>query len=104
MSESTSKSALESSEAVSQLLNAVPVGEQMQELEWEEVIVSEAHVLANSVLAEDRLSATGVVLSQESHRQGESSTEQAEKDSVGMGMLLSTEVPSPNASAKKPVG
>uniref|UniRef100_A0A672TWI9 HMG-box containing 3 n=1 Tax=Strigops habroptila TaxID=2489341 RepID=A0A672TWI9_STRHB len=104
VSESTSKSALESSEAVSQLLNAVPVGGQMQEMEWEEVIVSEAHVLANNVLAEDRQGAAGVVLSQESQRQGESSTEQAEKDSVGIGMPSSSEVPSPNASAKKPVG
>ncbi|KAM8994136.1 HMG domain-containing protein 3 isoform 1-T1 [Ara ararauna] len=104
VSESTSKSALESSEAVSQLLNAVPVGGQMQEMEWEEVIVSEAHVLASSVLAEDGRGATGVMLSQDSQRQGESSTEQAEKDSVGMGMPLSSEVPSPNASAKKPVG
>uniref|UniRef100_A0A8B9ZLB9 HMG-box containing 3 n=1 Tax=Anas platyrhynchos TaxID=8839 RepID=A0A8B9ZLB9_ANAPL len=36
--ESTSKSALESSEAVSQLLNAVPAGGQMQETEWEELL------------------------------------------------------------------
>ncbi|XP_030903231.2 HMG domain-containing protein 3 isoform X1 [Melopsittacus undulatus] len=104
VSESTSKSALESSEAVSQLLNAVPVGEHMQELEWEEVIVSEAHVLANNVLAEDGLGATGVVLSQESQKQGESSTEQAEKDSGIPIPTLSSEVPCLNGSAKKPVG
>uniref|UniRef100_A0A8B9TUM6 HMG-box containing 3 n=1 Tax=Anas platyrhynchos TaxID=8839 RepID=A0A8B9TUM6_ANAPL len=64
--ESTSKSALESSEAVSQLLNAVPAGGQMQETEWEEVI-------------------------------------QAEKDSVGLGVPPSSEVLSPNTSAKKPL-
>ncbi|XP_052672261.1 HMG domain-containing protein 3 isoform X5 [Harpia harpyja] len=104
VSESTSKSALESSEAVSQLLNAVPVGGQMQETEWEEVIISEAHILANNVLAEDRGSAVGVMLGQESQRQGDSSSEQAEKDSVGLGMPLSSEVPSSSASAKKPMG
>ncbi|KAM9289361.1 HMG domain-containing protein 3 isoform 2-T2 [Morus bassanus] len=99
VSESTSKSALESSEAVSQLLNAVPVGGQMQEMEWKE-----AHILANNVLAEDRGSAVGVMLGQESQRQGVSSSEQAEKDSVGLGVPPSSEVPSPNASAKKPMG
>ncbi|XP_032861954.2 HMG domain-containing protein 3 isoform X2 [Tyto alba] len=104
VSESTSKSALESSEAVSQLLNAVPVGGQMQETEWEEVIISEAHILSNNVLAEDRGSAVGVMLGQESQRHGDSSSEQAEKDSVGLGMPPSSEVLSPNASAKKPVG
>ncbi|XP_061857960.1 HMG domain-containing protein 3 isoform X2 [Colius striatus] len=102
VSESTSKSASESSEAVSQLLKAVPAGGQMQETEWEEVIISEAHILANNVLAEDR-SAVGVVLAQESQRQGDSS-EQAEKESVGLGMPPSSEVPSPNATAKRPVG
>ncbi|KAM6299571.1 HMG domain-containing protein 3 [Aegotheles albertisi] len=100
VSESTSKSALESSEAVSQLLSAAPAGGQMQETEWEEVIVSEAHILANNVLAEDR----GVMLGQESQQQGDSSLEQAEKDSVGLGMPPSSEVPSPSASAKKPMG
>lgn len=102
--ESTSKSALESSEAVSQLLNAVPAGGQTQETEWEEVIVSEAHILANSVLAEDRGSAAGGRVGQESQPQGDSSTEQAEKDSVGLGVPPSSEVLSPNTSAKKPVG
>ncbi|NXL56440.1 HMGX3 protein, partial [Chordeiles acutipennis] len=104
VSESTSKSALESSEAVSQLLNAVPVGGQMKEMEWEEVIISEAHVLSNNVLAEDRRGAVGVMLGQESQRQGDSSSEQAEKDSVGLGMLPSSEVLSPNVSTKKPIG
>ena len=101
--ESTSKSALESSEAVSQLLNAVPDGGQMEETEWEEVIISDAHILANNVLAEDGGSAAGVALGQESQLRGDSSAEQAEKDSIGLGMPPSSEVLSPNASAKKPV-
>ncbi|KAM9373424.1 HMG domain-containing protein 3 [Phaethornis superciliosus] len=103
-SENTSKSALESSEAVSQLLNAVPGG-QMREMEWEEVIISESHILANNVLAEDRGNAAGVVLGQESQQgQGDSSSEQAEKDSIGLEVPLSSEVSSTNASAKKPMG
>ncbi|TRZ22058.1 hypothetical protein HGM15179_004962 [Zosterops borbonicus] len=101
--ESSSKSALESSEAVSQLLNAVPVGGQMPEMEWEEVIISEAHFLPNDVLAEDRRSAVGVVLGQESQRQADTSSEQAEKGSAGLGMSASSEVLNPNASMKKPV-
>ncbi|NWS27288.1 HMGX3 protein, partial [Polioptila caerulea] len=102
VSESSSKSALESSEAVSQLLNAVPVGGQMPEMEWEEVIISEGHCVPDNVLAEDRRSAVGVVLGQESQRQADTS-EQAEKGSVGLGMSTSSEVLSPNASVKKPV-
>ncbi|NXG59400.1 HMGX3 protein, partial [Hemiprocne comata] len=104
VSEGTSRSALESSEAVSQLLNAVPGGGQLQETEWEEVIVTEAHLLDSNVLAEDRGSAAGVLLGQESQRQGDSSSEQAEKDGAGLGMSLSSEAPGPNASAKRPVG
>ncbi|NXP71587.1 HMGX3 protein, partial [Ramphastos sulfuratus] len=103
-SEGTSKSALESSEAVSQLLTAVPVGGQAQDTEWEEVIISEAHILANNVLGEDKGSAAGVTLGQESQQQGESSSEQAERDSAGLGLLPALEVPGPNASAKKTVG
>ncbi|NXS21987.1 HMGX3 protein, partial [Mystacornis crossleyi] len=103
ISESSSKSSLESSEAVSQLLNAVPVGGQMPEMEWEEVIISEGHFLPNNVLAEDRRSTVGVVLGQESQRQADASSEQAEKGSVGLGMSTCSEVLSPNASVKKPV-
>ncbi|NWR84922.1 HMGX3 protein, partial [Furnarius figulus] len=100
--ESSSKSALESSEAVSQLLNAVPAGGHIPEMEWEEVIISEAHVLPNNVLAEDGRGAVGVVLGQESQRQGDASSEPAEKESSGLGMAPSSEVLSP--SVKKPVG
>ncbi|XP_027538281.1 HMG domain-containing protein 3 isoform X1 [Neopelma chrysocephalum] len=102
VSESPSKCALESSEAVSQLLNAVPAGGQMPEMEWEEVIISDAHLLPNNVLAEDRQGAVGVVLAQESQRQGDASSEQAEKESAGLGVPPSSEVPS--AGVKKPVG
>ncbi|NXC32889.1 HMGX3 protein, partial [Campylorhamphus procurvoides] len=100
--ESSSKCALESSEAVSQLLSAVPAGGQMPEMEWEEVIISEAHVLPNNVLAEDGRGAVGVVLGQESLRQGDASSEPAEKESAGLGVPPSSEVLSP--SVKKPVG
>ncbi|XP_039933825.1 HMG domain-containing protein 3 isoform X1 [Hirundo rustica] len=102
VSGSSPKSASESSEAVSQLLNAVPVGGQMPEMEWEEVIISDAHFFPNDVLAEDR-SAVGVVLGQESQRQADTSSEQAEKGSVGLGMSMTSEVLSSNASVKKPV-
>ncbi|NXQ33515.1 HMGX3 protein, partial [Alaudala cheleensis] len=101
VSESSSKSALESSEAVSQLLNAVPAGGQMPEMEWEEVIISEAHFLPNDVLAEDRRSAVGV--GRESQRRADASSDQAEKGSAGLGMSTSSEVLGPNASVKKPV-
>ncbi|KGL73748.1 HMG domain-containing protein 3, partial [Tinamus guttatus] len=104
VSESSSKSALESSEAVSQLLNAVPVGGQMRETEWEEVIVSEDHILANNVLAEDRGSVVGVVLGQESRLQRDASSEHPEKDCVGLGLPTASEVQSPNSSTKKAVG
>lgn len=66
----------------------------MPEMEWEEVIISEGHFLPNNVLAEDRRSA---------QRQADTSSEQAEKGSVGLGMSTSSEVLSPNASVKKPV-
>ncbi|KFP80215.1 HMG domain-containing protein 3, partial [Acanthisitta chloris] len=105
VSESSSRCASESSEAVSQLLSAVPVGGQMPETEWEEVVISEAHVLPNNVLAEDRRNAVGVVLGQESQQQqGDTASEQAEKESTGLGMTQSPEVLSPNSSVKKPVG
>ncbi|XP_078509698.1 HMG domain-containing protein 3 isoform X1 [Lissotriton helveticus] len=44
---STPGSAEESLAAVSQLLRVVPGGEKPQETEWEEVIISEAHILQN---------------------------------------------------------
>ncbi|NXK86734.1 HMGX3 protein, partial [Formicarius rufipectus] len=100
--ESSSKSSLESSEAVSQLLSAVPAGGHMPEMEWEEVIISEAQVLPNNMLAEDRQDAVGVVLGQEDQRQGDASSEPAERESAGLGMAPSSEVLSP--SVRKPLG
>ncbi|XP_071426305.1 HMG domain-containing protein 3 isoform X1 [Pithys albifrons albifrons] len=99
--ESSCKSTLESSEAVSQLLNAMPAGGQMPEMEWEEVIISEAHVLPNNMLAEDGQSAVEVVVGQESQQQGDTSWELMENESAGLGMPPSSEVLSP--SVKKPV-
>ncbi|NWI87053.1 HMGX3 protein, partial [Pitta sordida] len=90
--DSSSKCALESSEAVSQLLSAVPAGGQMPEMEWEEVIISEAHALPSDVLAEDRRGTAG-----DSQRRGDS-----EKESSGLGMAAASETLSP--SGKKPVG
>ncbi|XP_053893028.1 HMG domain-containing protein 3 isoform X4 [Malaclemys terrapin pileata] len=105
--EDGTKSSLESSEAVSQLLNAVPVQEQIQETEWEEVIISEAHILANNVQAQDRGNAAAVTLAKDSDVQG-NSFEQPEKDSVGTGPQPSVEMtsplPSPTATVKKPMG
>lgn len=75
----------------------------MPEMEWEEVIISDDHFLPNNVLAEDKRSAVGVVPGQESQRQADTSSELAEKGSVGLGMSTSSEVLSPNASVKKPV-
>ncbi|XP_074816407.1 HMG domain-containing protein 3 isoform X3 [Natator depressus] len=100
--EDATKSTLESSEAVSQLLNAVPIQEQIQETEWEEVIISEAHILAN------RGNAAAATLAKESDAQGNSSLEQPEKDSIGIGSQPSAEMTSPLASptatVKKPMG
>lgn len=81
----------------------MPAGGQKHETEWEEVIISEAHVPSNSELAEDKGS-VGVMLGQPSQRPGDSNSEQAEKDNAGLGMPPSSEVLSPNASAKKTVG
>lgn len=47
--ENASKLTLENSEAVSQLLNVAPPREGGEDSEWEEVIVSDAHVLVKEV-------------------------------------------------------
>ncbi|XP_034258443.1 HMG domain-containing protein 3 isoform X1 [Pantherophis guttatus] len=74
------KCVLESSEAVTQLLNASPVEGQMQETEWEEVIISEAHILANNVQSEEQGGATTIIQLQESLAQIEPSLEQKERE------------------------
>ncbi|XP_067423221.1 HMG domain-containing protein 3 isoform X2 [Emydura macquarii macquarii] len=105
--ENATKSTLESSEAVSQLLNAAPVREHMQETEWEEVIISEAHILANNAQAQDRGNASSMTLAKDSDVQG-NSLEQTEKDSIGIGSQPSAEMTGPLASrtstVKKPMG
>ncbi|XP_074865888.1 HMG domain-containing protein 3 isoform X2 [Carettochelys insculpta] len=106
--EDATKSTLESSEAVNQLLNAVPVREQIQETEWEEVIISEAHILANGVQTQDNGTAATVMLAKDSDVQGNSSSEQPEKDSIGTVSQPSAKMTSPFASptltVKKPMG
>lgn len=86
-----SKCTLEVSEAVSQLLNATPAGEQMQETEWEEVIISEAHILANNVQPEEQGSAPAVIQLQESSVCIDS-VEQKERQNEGLETQPSTEV------------
>lgn len=74
------QSVLESSEAVTQLLNASPVEGQVQEAEWEEVIISEAHILANNVQSEEQGGATTIIQLQESLARIEPSLEQKERE------------------------
>ncbi|XP_053159757.1 HMG domain-containing protein 3 isoform X2 [Hemicordylus capensis] len=93
---STYKSPLESSEAVAQLLNAAPLGEQVQETEWEEVIISEAHILANNTQPEEQGNAAAVMELQEGTAQLDSSLEQKERE--GLETHSSTEVVSPTNS------
>uniref|UniRef100_A0A8C8SU19 HMG-box containing 3 n=1 Tax=Pelusios castaneus TaxID=367368 RepID=A0A8C8SU19_9SAUR len=100
--ENATTSALESSEAVSQLLSAGPSREQTQEIEWEEVIISEAHILANNVQAQD-----GGTLAKDRDVQG-SSSEQSQTDGSGVRSEPSAEVTSPHANrtatVRKPTG
>ncbi|XP_066474560.1 HMG domain-containing protein 3 [Tiliqua scincoides] len=94
--DSTSKSTLENSEAVTQLLNAASSGEQVQETEWEEVIISEAHILANNTEPEEQRNATAIIQFQEGTAKLDSALEQKEKETEGL--EPSTEVVSPGNS------
>ncbi|XP_060096304.1 HMG domain-containing protein 3 [Heteronotia binoei] len=87
-----SKCTQEVSEAVSQLLNAAPAGEQVQETEWEEVIISEAHILANNVQPEEHGNAPTVIQIQENSASVDSSLEQKERENEGPETQPSTEV------------
>ncbi|XP_075756652.1 HMG domain-containing protein 3 [Pelodiscus sinensis] len=105
--EDATKCTLESSEAVSQLLSAVPVREQIHENEWEEVIISEAHILANSVQAQDDGNAAAVMPAKDCNVQGNSFLEQTERDSTERGSQPSAEIrslASPTSTVKKPMG
>uniref|UniRef100_A0A8D0L8S4 HMG-box containing 3 n=1 Tax=Sphenodon punctatus TaxID=8508 RepID=A0A8D0L8S4_SPHPU len=95
--ENASKSTLENSEAVSQLLNAAPAGAQMQDTEWEEVIISEAHILASNMHPEEQGNTASVSQSKESNMQADSPLEETEKEGIGLGAH-------PTSTAKKPVG
>ncbi|XP_015273714.1 PREDICTED: HMG domain-containing protein 3 [Gekko japonicus] len=106
-----SKCTLEVSEAVSQLLNAAPSGGQMQETEWEEVIISEAHILANNVRPEEQGSSPAVIQLQESSACVDSSLEQKEKENEGLETQSSTEVvnsanalSNPTSAVKQAIG
>lgn len=96
--DNTSKSTLESSEAVTQLLNAASSGEQVQETEWEEVIISEAHILANNTQPEEQGNATTIIQFQEGTTMIDSALEPKEKDTEGLEAQPSTEVVSPGNS------
>uniref|UniRef100_A0ABM5FL76 HMG domain-containing protein 3 isoform X1 n=2 Tax=Pogona vitticeps TaxID=103695 RepID=A0ABM5FL76_9SAUR len=106
---SASKSMLESSEAVTQLLNAVPAVGQVQEAEWEEVIISEAHILANNLQPAEQGNATAVIHLQESIAQADPPSERRENE--GLEKQPSTEVGKaanslahPSSAVKLPVG
>ncbi|XP_077182720.1 HMG domain-containing protein 3 isoform X3 [Paroedura picta] len=87
-----SKCTLEASEAVSQLLNAAPAREQMPETEWEEVIISEAHILATNDQPEEQGSAPAVIQLQESTACTDSALEQKEREREGLETQSPTEV------------
>lgn len=94
--DTTSKSTLESSEAVTQLLNATAAGEQMQETEWEEVIISEAHLLANNTQTEEQGNTTAVIQFQEGTAHADSSLERKKaKENDGQERQTAVEAMSP---------
>lgn len=107
--DSASKSMLESSEAVTQLLKAVPAMGQVQEVEWEEVVISEAHILANNLPQDDHGSATAVIRLQGSVSQAEPPSERRENEGVEKqpsaeaGNAANSLAPPPSA-VKHPVG
>ncbi|XP_060621411.2 HMG domain-containing protein 3 [Anolis sagrei] len=107
--DSSSKSALENSEAVTQFLNAVPTVGQVQEAEWEEVVISEAHILANNVQPEEQRSLTAVIQLQEGIAQADLPLEQKENGTLEA--QTSTEIantgnslPNPASAMKHPMG
>ncbi|XP_062976925.1 HMG domain-containing protein 3 [Elgaria multicarinata webbii] len=110
--DSASKSTLESSEAVTQLLNAAaPVGGQVQETEWEEVIISEAHILANNVQPEEQGNVTAVIQLQEAIAQVDPPLEPKERENEGLETQPSAEMAnaanllsSPTSAVKHPTG
>uniref|UniRef100_G1KRJ9 HMG-box containing 3 n=1 Tax=Anolis carolinensis TaxID=28377 RepID=G1KRJ9_ANOCA len=97
--DSTSKSALESSEAVTQFLNA----------EWEEVIISEAHILANNVQPEEQRSLTAVIQLQKGIAQTDPQLEQKENGTLETQTSIETvntgnSLSNPASAMKHPMG
>ncbi|XP_061473340.1 HMG domain-containing protein 3 isoform X2 [Rhineura floridana] len=102
VNDSASKSVLESSEAVTQLLNAAPCGEQVQETEWEEVIISEAHIIANNMQPEEQGNATAVIQLQEAIVQAEPSLGHKERENEGLETQPSAEIVTTASSISNP--
>ncbi|XP_038627889.1 HMG domain-containing protein 3 isoform X2 [Tachyglossus aculeatus] len=107
--ENSSKLTLENSEAVSQLLSVVPVGEPVQEAEWEEVIISEAHILASTLTSGRCKSAAGVTLAGEGGGPRDAAPRPAERDSKGpktspLAEGTTSPNPSPLTTAKRAPG
>ncbi|XP_075397916.1 HMG domain-containing protein 3 [Tenrec ecaudatus] len=102
--ESTSKLTLENSEAVSQLLSVTPLKEVSEENEWEEVIISDAHVVVKEAPGNRGTAVTKTPVVQ-SGVQSEVTLGTAENDSPGTdgspaeGANTSSVLPS-----KKPTG
>lgn len=88
--ENASKLTLENSEAVSQLLNVAPPGEGGEDREWEEVIVSDAHVLVKEVPGNRGTAVTKMPVVK-SGAQAEISLGTTENDSPGPDILPSAE-------------
>ncbi|XP_029402579.1 HMG domain-containing protein 3 isoform X2 [Mus pahari] len=88
--ENASKLTLENSEAVSQLLNVAPPGEGGEDREWEEVIVSDAHVLVKEVPGNPGTAVTKMPVVK-SGAQAEVSLGTPENDSPGPDRLPSAE-------------
>ncbi|XP_045140561.1 HMG domain-containing protein 3 isoform X2 [Echinops telfairi] len=103
--ESTSKLTLENSEAVSQLLSVTPLREVSEDNEWEEVIISDAHVLVKEEPGNCGTAVTKTPVVQ-SGVQSEVTLGTAENDSPGTdrppaeGASTSSLLP----SSKKPTG
>ncbi|XP_058399914.1 HMG domain-containing protein 3 isoform X3 [Diceros bicornis minor] len=104
--ENASKLTLENSEAVSQLLSVAPPREVGEENEWEEVIISDAHVLVKEAPGNRGIAATKMPVVK-SAVQPEISLGTTEKDSPGPDIpppAERTSTSSPLPAPKKPTG
>lgn len=104
--ENASKLTLENSEAVSQLLSVAPPREVGEENEWEEVIISDAHVLVKEAPGSRGAAATKTPVVK-SGVQPEASLGTAENDSPGPDVpppAERTSTSSPLPAPRKPAG